>query len=342
MMPSAKERKRSVVKHATATPFKLHTSARGASTSGQKRKRSGDESGGPNNAGSAAARENKNIRSGSDKGRPKGTGFKVGPANAPDGSYLGKAKRIKTDLIEKAKIKQAYYKHLERTGAPTRGPCTETSSKTRLSKKKRNSFFASQYENDVGTSGDDDDREASDSNNTEGPPRSRQVSHGATEVGGYEGSSVKMDQGRFALEEADELLSKAEQLTRRSTRACAGPPGDTVDDNDIENSAYRARPDRRHRQQLQNRKAKAARAAPFEDTRTSLSAQVHGTSRRPHLTAEEQEAARGEARQRREKHHALWTKPSRSRTGRERGQPNLGARMKVMLNRIKSDHLAAA
>ncbi|CEH15464.1 hypothetical protein CBOM_03773 [Ceraceosorus bombacis] len=36
-------------------------------------------------------------------------GFKVGPAHAPDGSYLGKAKKRKAQLIENAKVKAAYY-----------------------------------------------------------------------------------------------------------------------------------------------------------------------------------------------------------------------------------------
>ncbi|PWN43554.1 hypothetical protein IE81DRAFT_322407 [Ceraceosorus guamensis] len=39
----------------------------------------------------------------------RGGGFKVGPAHAPDGSYLGKAKKRKAQLIENAKVKAAYY-----------------------------------------------------------------------------------------------------------------------------------------------------------------------------------------------------------------------------------------
>ena len=61
---------------------------------------------------------------------------------------------------------------------------------------------------------------------------------------------------------------------------------------------------------------------------------------RPRLTPEEQAAKREEAKQRREKHNALWNRQSGSKRGRERSQPDLGARMKVMLDKIKRNHAA--
>ncbi|KAJ5082498.1 hypothetical protein N7532_011541 [Penicillium argentinense] len=40
----------------------------------------------------------------------KRKGFSVGPANLPDGTYRRKTQKIKTDLIQKAKVKKAYAK----------------------------------------------------------------------------------------------------------------------------------------------------------------------------------------------------------------------------------------
>ncbi|PWN53462.1 hypothetical protein IE53DRAFT_372997 [Violaceomyces palustris] len=77
--------KRSVVKHKTnSKPFSSSSSSSSSADAQGKRKRAG--------------------------------GFKVGPSNLPDGAYLGKAKKIKADLIAKAKVKKAYFKELERQG----------------------------------------------------------------------------------------------------------------------------------------------------------------------------------------------------------------------------------
>ncbi|KAJ5975776.1 hypothetical protein N7481_009483 [Penicillium waksmanii] len=40
----------------------------------------------------------------------KSKGFSVGPANLPDGTYRRKTQKIKSDLIQKAKVKKAYAK----------------------------------------------------------------------------------------------------------------------------------------------------------------------------------------------------------------------------------------
>ncbi|KAK5053069.1 hypothetical protein LTR84_002043 [Exophiala bonariae] len=42
--------------------------------------------------------------------KQKSTGFSVGPANLPDGTYRRKTQKIKKDLIAKAKVKKAYAK----------------------------------------------------------------------------------------------------------------------------------------------------------------------------------------------------------------------------------------
>ncbi|KAF7713583.1 Uncharacterized protein PECH_003765 [Penicillium ucsense] len=48
--------------------------------------------------------------SGADQAVKKRKGFSVGPANLPDGTYRRKTQKIKSDLIQKAKVKKAYAK----------------------------------------------------------------------------------------------------------------------------------------------------------------------------------------------------------------------------------------
>ncbi|WVR05447.1 hypothetical protein IAU60_002463 [Kwoniella sp. DSM 27419] len=49
-------------------------------------------------------------------GPPKKGGFNVRPSRAPKGAYLGKATKIKADLIERAKMKKQYAKVLREEG----------------------------------------------------------------------------------------------------------------------------------------------------------------------------------------------------------------------------------
>ncbi|KAH8083006.1 hypothetical protein HD553DRAFT_313086 [Filobasidium floriforme] len=48
--------------------------------------------------------------------RPSNTGFKVVPAHAPHSAYLGKAKKLKESLIERARIKRSFAKALKKEG----------------------------------------------------------------------------------------------------------------------------------------------------------------------------------------------------------------------------------
>ncbi|KAJ5658492.1 uncharacterized protein N7484_002141 [Penicillium longicatenatum] len=54
-----------------------------------------------------AGKASKEPRTDSTKKRK---GFSVGPANLPDGTYRRKTQKIKSDLIQKAKVKKAYAK----------------------------------------------------------------------------------------------------------------------------------------------------------------------------------------------------------------------------------------
>ncbi|KAJ9117504.1 hypothetical protein QFC22_004354 [Naganishia vaughanmartiniae] len=65
--------------------------------------------------GGRGARGSRGGRGGSGAGRGRG-GFNVGPSHAPSNAYLGKAKKIKQDLIDRARIKKSFAKTLKKEG----------------------------------------------------------------------------------------------------------------------------------------------------------------------------------------------------------------------------------
>ncbi len=89
---AAKQKKRSVVKHDTAAPFKLggagpsaHHATKGGSGRGNFKRRRSEDGNGPGGDSSGRGDGGKRF-----KGEGRGRGFRVGPANAPNGAYLGK------------------------------------------------------------------------------------------------------------------------------------------------------------------------------------------------------------------------------------------------------------
>ncbi|KAJ5161572.1 hypothetical protein N7492_006964 [Penicillium capsulatum] len=55
-------------------------------------------------------RDPENVPAQNDAPMKKRKGFSVGPANLPDGTYRRKTQKLKSDLIQKAKVKKAYAK----------------------------------------------------------------------------------------------------------------------------------------------------------------------------------------------------------------------------------------
>ncbi|WFD39226.1 uncharacterized protein MJAP1_002197 [Malassezia japonica] len=160
--------------------------------------------------------------------RPRG-GFSVGATNVPSGAYIGRAKKLKADLIHKAKVKKAYNKLLEREGAPAEMPEPEET----------------------------------------------------------------QDLGRFAPEDpADDLLEQVEKKDERP-RATAERP--------------------------------TKKKLPY----------FHAPPKKKEPKAEGPKRTAEQAMQEREARRALWNKKSPSAKGRARGQPDLGARMEVMLDKIQ-------
>lgn len=196
-------------------------------------------------------------------GPKKSGGFQVGPKHLPDGAYLGKQKRIKAELIHKAKVKKEYYKQI-RQGKAAEGSATTTNA-TPL--------------------GNKDDVEDNDV-----------VESGSLPF------ALPSDKGRFAAENEDDD-GLEEQLVFANSK-----------------------PDLRPKKE----KKKTARPLPHPPVRPRSSQADHQEEdqQRDTRTKEQKD-------QDRERKNKLWNKPSGSRTGKNRGQPNLTARMEVMLDKIR-------
>lgn len=188
-------------------------------------------------------------------------GFQVGPKHLPDGAYLGKHKRIKAELIHKAKVKKEYYKQIKQ------------------------------------------DKSQGSGTSANAAPLGQRGSGGkaSSDDGPALPFTLPKDQGRFAPE-----------------------GGDDGENADLSATLFGGKEDLRPRKTGKGRGKKPLphplpRAAPREDAPEKV---WDGR------TKEEKE-------QERAKKNKMWNKPSGSRTGQARGQPNLGARMEVMLDKIR-------
>lgn len=195
-------------------------------------------------------------------------GFQVGPKHLPDGSYLGKHKRIKAELIHKAKVKKEYYKQLKHDKAAS-GSGTSSNAAP------------------LGQRGSS----------------SRAVGDDSLPF------SLPKDQGRFAPENgADDDENAHLDLALSGTKQDLRPrkaPG----------------------------KSKTKKPLPHPLPRAQARTNDEDSDKLRDTRSKE------EKEQERLKKNKMWNKPSGSRTGQARGQPNLGARMEVMLDKIrKSTH----
>ncbi|WFD35605.1 hypothetical protein MCUN1_002463 [Malassezia cuniculi] len=163
--------------------------------------------------------------------RTKG-GFAVGGANAAAGTYIGRAKKLKAELIHKAKVKKAYYRMLEKEG------------------------LAKERQNDAAP----------------GAP----VAH--EELG-------------------------------------APPQDDSADDDD-----------------------RPASAPPAKEGGKPKKLPYFYVPPKKARGDEPPRRTRDEALEERQRKKELWNRKSPSRLGRQRGQPDLGARMEVMLEKIQKGH----
>lgn len=195
-------------------------------------------------------------------GQRKSGGFQVGPKHLPDGAYLGKQKRIKADLIHKAKVKKEYYKQIKQ-GKAAQGSGTDTNAIP------------------LGSS------DSASVSEVHSPVRLP--------------FTLPSDKGRFAAEDEDVEEATEQQL-----------------------EFAHSNPDLRPKKQ---KKKKSARPLPHPLIKAPAS-KIDPDRPVDTRTKEQKD-------QDRERKNKLWNKPSGSRTGQHRGQPNLTARMEVMLDKIR-------
>ncbi|EST07765.1 rRNA processing [Kalmanozyma brasiliensis GHG001] len=197
----------------------------------------------------------------------KSGGFQVGPKHLPDGAYLGKQKRIKAELIHKAKVKKEYYKQIKQDKAAS-GSGTSSNAAP------------------LGQRGSAAQKRAAAENNSSLP------------------FSLPTDQGRFAPENG------------------AGDNDGAELDLALSGSKQDLRP------RKPTGKARGKKPLPHPLPKAQAPSNQEPERIRDTRSKEEKE-------QERLKKNKMWNKASGSRTGQARGQPNLGARMEVMLDKIR-------
>ncbi|KAE8225681.1 hypothetical protein CF319_g1614 [Tilletia indica] len=321
-------------------------------------------SGQPGRVRSSTGRGGSNRGGSSSRGRGGGRGgFRVGPAHAPAGSYLGKAKKLKEELIQKAKTKKAYYAQLKRDGLPvperkgSSGKSRDTEPAGARSGK--DDFFEagsddeelddSDEEMESGSEDEDDDEEEDDDADAQ------QSSSDLKE------ESRPRPAGRFALsheiakEKAgapapvlDPLRVLEEQraakiaASRRKSKKELAEEANNKDDGGDQMKTKRREGAKeqlvmhRHFNTAQSNELNAEASSSKLKSRpgSQRGGQEAGNQNtRPEWVDPEERQRQREAERLRQRE--AWNKFSGSKPGRAKGQPDLGARVGVMLEKIQ-------
>ncbi|KAL1409047.1 hypothetical protein Q8F55_005871 [Vanrija albida] len=268
-------------------------------------------------------------------------GFKVGPKHAPKDAYLGRAQKLKASLIEAAKVKKQYAKVLAAEGmsstrlkrdadapapaASTSKRSSETKGKSAAKTKRRDPFAAPQSDDDFSDSEDEDDDEGEDA------------------VGGS---------GSDEDETPDD----------KRVRSCAGPaPGDTDERRRSRAGPAPGDDDRRRSRAGPAPESGPSRSSPGSELKRKVSHpyklqprgkgvpgredkhEFKGKGKfdkgkgkpEPAPPAEPLPSLRTMKREAFSKHHNASSAPRAALGGAKRGQPNMGSRMDMLLEKIK-------
>ncbi|WWD16206.1 hypothetical protein CI109_100632 [Kwoniella shandongensis] len=223
-------------------------------------------------------------------------GFKVGPSKAPRDAYLGKAKKIKADLIQRAKMKKQYAKVLKSEGMAS----------DRLGDGTRRR-------------GERDDN----SSKKGGRPVQR--------AGSSSGSGSE-DGGDSSDEERGEKKGGRVTDTKR-VESRAGPSN--YSSSTVLSLSKRPAPRSENRPQSQSQSQRPTQ--PPKPKVRALSPSPP-PSANPSATTESKTSFRQIKREAFSKYHKPKDVPTvASYGGGKRGQPNMGARMGALLEKIKMD-----
>ncbi|CAD6954737.1 unnamed protein product, partial [Tilletia controversa] len=337
MVSEKQLRKRKLVAHSTSSGQQGRVrSSTSTSTS--------TSTSGPSSRGGGSSRgrgSNTNSR-----GRGRG-GFHVGPTHAPAGSYLGRAKKIKEELIAKAKTKKAYYALLKRDGmsVPERRSRGAEGAGEGKGVGGKDDFFDHGSQDggddddgtDAGDGDEDEDQEdVTDEQQRHRPPTSRfTLSHDTAEEAQDKPS---LDPLRMLEEQRAARTAAAQRKSKKVLAAEAKQTGDADGDDlsrkrrrDVQEDGARGSAKRRAEEEVVMHRHFNNNA---DATSTSESSK---RTNDPKQQADHQpERSKPEERQRQRE---AWNKLSNSARGRARGQPDLGARVGVMLERIEAKAL---
>ncbi|KAK8869532.1 hypothetical protein IAR55_000098 [Kwoniella newhampshirensis] len=226
-------------------------------------------------------------------------GFQVGPSRAPRDAYLGKANKIKADLIQRAKVKRQYAKVLK----------TEGMASDRLGdgSKRR---------------GERGEASASSSQAAKGGKGKNVPVRGAGPSSGEDDEEDGGDDGRNGK------VSDAKRMESR-----AGPSNTSSSSSTRPSPSKRSRPDtQRSGQETQPPKPKVRALSPSPPPRRTAT-----TTTTTPMPGAEKPSFRQIKREAFSKYHKPREAPTSSTRGGKRGQPNMGARMGALLEKIRMD-----
>lgn len=224
------------------------------------------------------------------------------------------AKRIKADLISKAKIKKGYYKSIGQDRNST-----STSFRGQKSQSVKNDpFFQEQEDQDQDNDHDDDDEEGENEIESE-PRRSSKSTKGKERArdeiqstdNGFSGflKGKEKDYGKFGIYNQDQ-------------------------DEDLLDMKPKGERKRLKRLEKEKEKKKDQSSSSTPTFNRPNSKNKPSTSNKP-LKEEKKSMTREESLKIRENRSEKWNSISKSYKGRKRGQPDLGNRMEVLLDRIR-------
>lgn len=273
----------------------------------------------------------------------------------------GIAKRIKADLISKAKIKKDYYKSIGQQRSDSTRQTSGLENDPFFQKDQADGDEDQDGDEEMQTDDADSDSEIEDQDEGHSKPSEKPF---ISSKGKTKGKERSKDENRNQMASADRGFS--EFLKKKDYGKFAIGDHDDEEDEEEEGSSLltmKPKDERRRLKRLQKGKEKSG----FNSSRSQSRPNANGDSNprsnsnfnsnfnlksksNPNQSPKgfhsksgsetrggekEKKRTREESLKIREKRSEKWNSISKSSTGRKRGQPNLGSRMEVLLDRIR-------
>ncbi|WWC89734.1 uncharacterized protein L201_004659 [Kwoniella dendrophila CBS 6074] len=260
-------------------------------------------------------------RSGGNNGGGKQGGFNVKPSRAPKDAYMGKAQKIKADLIQRAKMKKSYAKILKAEGI-------SDSSRLGDGSRRRNERPS---ENDNNDNNNDSRRgKGKDGNNSSGGGKFKSR-------GERENDETKRLESRAGPAPGSRSSSSSNSYSGSKSTIDRKTYGSNRLDRQKSNSSLRQHDKPPHqRKEIKPPSPKRVRALSLSPPPTSTT-DITSTTGQPI----EKKSFRDMKKEAFSKYHKSRNEAPASIGGsgrsNKRGQPNMGARMGLLLEKIKGN-----